>query len=116
MAVISISFNNNVNEENANQSVDMFEDCDVQNIRSVAELSDNDLINREELVVTPIKQIIPQVELRIAPVERRRIRSSNKYTQEEIEKRLDMKKPSVECMERRSSHQYTQGETQGKNY
>jgi len=112
--VISISFNNNVNEENANQSVDMFEDCDVQNIRSVAELSDNDLINREELVVTPIKQIIPQVELRKAPVERRRIRSSNKYTQEETEKRLDMKKPSVECMEIRSSHQYTQGETQGK--
>jgi len=112
--VISISFNNNVNEENANQSVDMFEDCDVQNIRSVTELPDNDLINREELVVTPIKQIIPQVELRKAPVERRRIRSSNKYTQEETEKRLDMKKPSVECMEIRSSHQYTQGETQGK--
>merc|ERR1719357_905658 len=112
--VISISFNNNVNEENANQSVDMFEDCDVQNIRSVTELPDNDLINREELVVTPIKQIIPQVELRKAPVERRRIRSSNKYTQEENEKRLDMKKPSVECMERRSSHQYTQGEIQGK--
>merc|ERR1711915_312393 len=112
--VISISFNNNVNEENANQSVGMFEDCGVQNIGSVAELSDNDLINREELVVTPIKQIIPQVELRKAPVERRRIRSCNKYTQEEIEKRLDMKKPSVECMERRSSHQYTQGETQGK--
>jgi len=112
--VISMSTNNIINEENTNQSIDMFEDCEIHNIRSEAELTDNGLIDREELVVTPIKQIIPQVNWRKAQVELRQVKSSNIYTQETTDKGVDMKKSSGDITKVRSRNRYTRKETQSK--
>merc|ERR1712126_421470 len=113
-SVISMSTNDIINEENTNQSIDMFKDCEIHNIRSEAELTDNGLIDREELDVTPIKRIIPQVNLRKAQVERRQVKSSNIYTQETTDKGIDKKKSSGDITKVRSSKRYTREETQSK--
>ena len=47
----------NSNRKDVNQSSDMFEEVDVSKIRSEVDLSDNNLIDREELLVTPEKQV-----------------------------------------------------------